>query len=160
MASKDRRGRIASSIGTKDWHERLLNSRTSQHETRLTGPLRVLPATTLRLQAHGCPPRMFSPPATRHPNPTPSQQATTDLGAVLLHLEAQRRADALQREEKLRVEQRQCEEDRRTDRQAADSALRRGRHRQIHAIRPNLLCFWRRAILHGQQWASMWSAAP
>ena len=66
------------------------------------------------------PPRMFSPPATRHPTPTPSQQATMDLGAVLLHLEAQRRADALQREEERRIEQRHREEDRRADRQAAE----------------------------------------
>ena len=65
-------------------------------------------------------PRMFSPPATRHPTPTPSQQATMDLGAVLLHLEAQRRADALQREEERRIEQRHREEDRRADRQAAE----------------------------------------
>ena len=44
-----------------------------------------------------------------------------DLGAVLLHLEAQRRhcADALQREEELRIEQRQREVDRGAARQAA-----------------------------------------
>ena len=70
------------------------------------------------------PPRMFSPPATRHPTPTPSQQATTDLahhlGAVLLHLKAQHRADALQREEERRIEQRQHKEDHQTDRQAAE----------------------------------------
>ena len=43
-----------------------------------------------------------------------------DLGAVLLHLEAQRRADALQREEERRIEQRQNNEDRLADRQAAE----------------------------------------
>ena len=51
---------------------------TSKHETRLA-PRHYSPTAS--------PPRMFSPPATRHPTPTPSQQATMDLGAVLLHLE-------------------------------------------------------------------------
>ena len=57
-------------------------------------------------------PRAWSPPA-------PSQQGT-DLAAVLLHLEAQRRNDALQREEERRREQRARDEDRRADRQAAE----------------------------------------
>ena len=43
-----------------------------------------------------------------------------DLGEILLHFEAQRRADALQREEERRIEQRQREEDRRADHQAAE----------------------------------------
>ena len=57
-------------------------------------------------------PRAWSPPA-------PSQHGT-DLAAVLLHLEAQRRNDALQREEERRREQRERAEDRRADRQAAE----------------------------------------
>ena len=43
-----------------------------------------------------------------------------DLGEILLHFEAQRRADALQREEERRIEQRQREEDSRADHQAAE----------------------------------------
>ena len=57
-------------------------------------------------------PRAWSPPA-------PAQQGT-DLATVLLHLEAQRRKDALQREEERRREQRERDEDRRADRQAAE----------------------------------------
>jgi hypothetical protein len=56
-------------------------------------------------------PRAWSPPA-------PSQQGT-DLVTVLLHLEAQHRNDALQREEERRREQRARDEDRGADRQAA-----------------------------------------
>jgi hypothetical protein len=59
-------------------------------------------------------PRAWSPPA-------PSQQGT-DLAAVLLHLEAQRRNDALRREEEHRREQGKRDETSRADRhwQAAE----------------------------------------
>ena len=85
-----------------------------------------------------------------------------DLGAVLLHLEAQRRADALrgQRDEERRIEQLQNNEDRWADRQAAEERAAQAVLRRIHAIRPNLLRLWRRTIRHYQQMAVMWSAAP
>ena len=92
-----------------------------------------LEARTQARRSNSSSPRAFSPTASvsRALSPQASSQPGPDLATVLLHLEAQRREDALQREEERRHEQRERDEERRADRQAAEErAARAEAHHQ------------------------------
>ena len=125
-----------------------LMAKTAEAEARTARARRTTQQLDLETRAqarrsNSSSPRVFSPttsPRAGSPQ-TPSQQGT-DLGAVLLHLETQRRNDSFQREEERRLEQiyreeerrreqRERDEDRRADRQAAEErAARTEAHHQ------------------------------
>jgi hypothetical protein len=103
-----------------------LLAKTAEAEARAARARKTTQLLDLKTRAQALRSNSSSPrasPTVSYPRvwslPAPSQQGT-DLAAVLLHLEAQRRNDALQREEERRREQRERDEDRRADRQAAE----------------------------------------
>jgi hypothetical protein len=96
-----------------------LMAKTAEAEARAARARRMTQQLDLETRAQArrstsSSPRVFSPTTSpRAGSPQAPSQQGTDLGAVLLHLEAQRRNDSLQREEKCRREQRERDEDRR-----------------------------------------------
>ena len=115
-----------------------LRAKTAEADARTATARRMTQQLDLETEAparrsNSNSPRAFSPTASppRAWSPQAPSQHGTDLGTILLHLEAQRRNDALQRDEERRLEQilreeerriaqRERDEDRRADRQAAE----------------------------------------